>query len=77
MARRILRSCRGLVVRSTHLESTYLGFDPSKVLLEYVQFLRTQNDEAEAKRMQILANMWQANNMAGYLRSLQRKATVR
>jgi hypothetical protein len=52
--------------------STYPGFDPGKVLLEYADLLRTQNDELEAKQMQILAKMWQWNNMAGYLRALQK-----
>jgi hypothetical protein len=56
--------------------SQHLGFDPYMVLLEYADFLRTQNDELEAKRMQILAKMWRANNMAHYLIELQRNATV-
>ena len=50
--------------------STYLGFNPRAVLLQYAELLRTQNDKVEAKRMQILADMWQGSEMAHYLRLL-------
>ena len=50
--------------------STYLGFNPRAVQLEYAEVLRTQNDTSEAKRMQILADMWQGNDLAHYLRLL-------
>lgn len=48
--------------------STYLGFDARKVLNEYAELLRTQKNDAEAKRMQILGLRWERNNLASFIK---------
>jgi hypothetical protein len=48
--------------------STYLGFDAKTVLNEYAKLLRAQNNDVEAKRMDMLGLRWQRNNLASFIK---------
>jgi hypothetical protein len=48
--------------------STYLGFDVRAVLQKYAALLHAQNNESEAKRMEILGLRWQRNNLASFIK---------
>jgi hypothetical protein len=48
--------------------STYLGFDPRTVLNEYAKLLRAQDNDVEARRMEVLGLRWQRNNLAGFIK---------
>ena len=61
------------LAKPTSEGSAYLGFDVKKVLQEYAELLRNQHDDASAKRMHMLGDMWQLNNVAAFIYQLQKR----
>ena len=39
----------------------------------YAELLRNQHDDASAKRMHMLGDMWQLNNVAAFIYQLQKR----
>jgi hypothetical protein len=46
--------------------SSYLGFNPQKVLRDYAQLLEARSNHVKARRMETLAQRWMLNNVASY-----------